>query len=53
MPAQPSLPARALPTVSWLGFAISLFAILIIRQVVTILWPALPLPAVIVREALI
>lgn len=48
-----SLPVRTLPAVSWLGLSISLFAMLIVRQVVTVLWPALPLPAVIVREALI
>jgi membrane protease YdiL (CAAX protease family) len=47
-----SPPLRTLPAVSWLGLAISLFALLIVRQVVTVMWPALPLSAVIVREAL-
>ena len=53
MPVTQSSRFRTVPAFSWLGLAISLFAILIVRQVINYLWPVLPLPAVILREALI
>ncbi len=48
-------PVRAVPlsVISWVGLGLSLLAILIVRQVVNYLWPALPFSAVIIRETLI
>jgi membrane protease YdiL (CAAX protease family) len=43
---------RSLPAISWLGLVLALLGMLIIRQAVGFLWPNLPLPAVILREAL-
>ena len=46
------VPSRALPAISWLGLALALFGMLIVRQAITFFWPTLPLPAVMLREAL-
>jgi membrane protease YdiL (CAAX protease family) len=48
----PTPGARTLPAISWVGLGLSLLGMLVIRQAVTFFWPALPLPAVILREAL-
>jgi membrane protease YdiL (CAAX protease family) len=41
------------PAITWIGLLLSLFAMLVIRQVVSYFWPTLTLPAAIWKESLI
>ncbi|HEY4283030.1 MAG TPA: type II CAAX endopeptidase family protein [Chthoniobacterales bacterium] len=46
-------PARPVSRLTWVGLAIALFAILLVRQAVSIFYPSLTLPAAILRESLV